>query len=82
MQEDTWGFNVTSEKEGLDTIASSYGTDADVDYEYGQRFTIGGDGTIYALVAGDMGYEATHIAIPRDHILAMVEDWPEFSKTN
>jgi hypothetical protein len=75
-----WGSLAVSETIGLDVLKKSYGSDADSDLPYGQRFTIAADGTVCALVAGDMGYDMTHIVIPREHIIALVEDWPEFEK--
>ncbi len=72
-----WGQHAIGEVEGVDAINKSYGRDFDDPHFCGHRFTIAEDGTVMALVAGDMGYESTHIVIPRSHILALVEDWPE-----
>jgi hypothetical protein len=74
-----WGRFNASEDEGSDRINHSYGNDFDCGTTFGHRFTIGSDGTVFALVSGAMGYEATHITIPREHIIALVEDWPEFN---
>jgi len=78
MADTPWGSLAVGEDAGLKVIASSYGNDATDDGWAGHRFTVAVDGTVFALVAGDMGYDATHITIPRAHILALVEDWPEF----
>lgn len=78
MNDITWGSLAVSEEKGLKNIEQSYGCDGTDEVDFGHRFTIAEDGTIFALVAGDMGYDATHITIPRSHILALVEDWPEF----
>lgn len=72
-----WGSLSVPEDEGLRVLAASYGNDHDAEAAY--RFTIAADGTVFALVAGDQGYDATHITIPRAHIIALVEDWPEFN---
>lgn len=77
MSDLMWGADAVSECEGLDVIRRSYGRDAGDPYPAGHRFIIGCDGTIYALVAGDMGYEPTHIAIARRDIMMLVSDWPE-----
>ena len=61
-----WGSMALDNEDGQKVIARSYG------------WTIMSDGTVAALIAGDMGYEATHITIPREDIIALVEDWPEF----
>lgn len=78
MSERKWGSLAVDERWGLKTVSESYGRDGDDPAPAGHRFTIGIEGTVLALVAGDMGYESTHIVIPREHILALVEDWPEF----
>lgn len=75
-----WGSLACNEDDGLKAISTSYGRDATDPAPLGHRFTIGVDGTVFALVAGDMGYDPTHITIARDHILALVSDWPEFNK--
>lgn len=72
-----WGSLSVPEDDGLQVLAASYGNDHDA--EAANRFTIAADGTVFALVAGDQGYDATHITIPRAHIIALVEDWPEFN---
>ena len=74
-----WGRFKASEDEGKDRIKHSYGNDFDCGTTFGHRFTIGSDGTVFALVSGDMGYEATHITIPREHIIDLAKDWPEFN---
>ncbi len=60
-----WGELAVDRSEGEMIVLNSYG------------WTIGSDCTVMGLVAGDQGFDATHITIPRDHILALVEDWPE-----
>ncbi len=77
VSDEKWGATATSEEDGLKNIEKSYGRDGTDPAPFGHRFTIASDGTIYALVAGDMGYDSTHIVIPRDHILALVRNWPE-----
>lgn len=78
MSERKWGSLAVDERWGLKTVSESYGRDGDDLAPAGHRFTIGTEGTVLALVSGDMGYESTHIVIPREHIVALVEDWPEF----
>ena len=56
-----WGEFAVSEEEGLKNIKKSYG------------WTIASDGTLFGLVAGDMGYEATHIVIPKEYLAALFE---------
>ena len=72
-----WGSLAVDEAQGLEVIKASYGLPASDPCIYGHRFIIAVDGTVAALVAGDMGYDFTHITIPRSDILALVEDWPE-----
>ena len=67
------GSMAVSEARGLEVIKKSYGRSWGDPASIGHRFTIGSDGTVFALVAGDMGYDATHITIPKDHILALAE---------
>lgn len=74
-----WGSLAIDEEKGLEVLKASYGRDGTDPAPFGHRFTIASDGTICALVAGDMGYDSTHIVIPRQDILALVSDWPEVS---
>jgi len=56
--------------EGERVVAMSYG------------WTISVDGSVSGLIAGDHGYEFTHIVIPREHILALFEYWLEVKAKN
>ena len=56
-----WGEFAVSEEEGLEIIKKSYG------------WSIASDGTLFGLVAGDMGYEATHIVVPKEHLAVLFE---------
>lgn len=81
MSDTAWGSLAASDEDGQEVIAKSYGLSSTDPAPFGHRFTIARDGTVFALVAGDMGYGATHITIPREHIIALVEDWPEFNQS-
>lgn len=56
-----WGSQKADAEHGETVVQKAY------------DWAIGNDGTIYGLVAGDMGYDATHIVIPEDHARAFVE---------
>lgn len=56
-----WGSLAVSEEEGMDVIRRAYG------------WTLGADGTVFGLVAGDMGFDATHITIPKEHLEAFCD---------
>lgn len=62
-----WGSLAATEEDGLEIVKKSYG------------WCIAVDGSVAGLVAGDHGFDITHITIPREHIIALVEDWPEFA---
>lgn len=56
-----WGESAVSYEEGMKVLDKSYG------------YALASDGVVHGLVAGDMGYDATHITIPEDHMDAFVE---------